>query len=46
MAMLSAYGFDYHSPEQINNFLSVRKSRKKIGSSYHNLFIVVSQGSI
>ena len=31
---LSAYGFDYNSLKLINNFLSDRKFRTKIGSSY------------
>ena len=31
---LSAYGFDYDLPEPINSFLSDRKFRRKIGSSY------------
>ena len=49
MAKLRAYGFDYNSLELINNLLSVRKFRTKIGSSYnpnYDLFIVVPQGSI
>ena len=42
-------GFDYHSLEPINNFLSVRKFRTKIVSSHspnHNMFIAVPQGLI
>ena len=34
LAKLSAYGFDYKSLKLINNFLSGRKFRTKIGSSY------------
>ena len=34
LAKLSAYGFDYDLPEPINSFLSDRKFRRKIGSSY------------
>ena len=34
LARLSAYGFDYNSLELINSFLSGRKFRTKIVSSY------------
>ena len=34
LAKLSAYGFDYSSLKLINSFLSSRKFRTKIGSSY------------
>ena len=47
--ILNAYGFDYNSPELINIFVSGRKVRKKIGSSYSinlDLFMSVPQGSI
>ena len=47
-AKLSAYGFDYSSLKLINSFLSDRKSRTKIGSSYSpylDLLVGVPQGS-
>ena len=46
---LSAYGFDYNSLILINSFLSGRKFRTKIGSSYspyHDLLVGVPQGTI
>ena len=46
---LSAYGVDYNSPVLINIFVSGRKLRTKIGSSYSlnlDLFMSVPQGSI
>ena len=49
LAKLSAYGFDYNSLKLINNFLSGRKFRTKIGSSYSlylELLVGVPQGSI
>ena len=49
MAKLSAYGFDYNSLKLINSFLSGRKFRTKIGSSYSpylDLLVGVPQGSI
>ena len=49
LAKLSAYGFDYNSLELINSFLSGRKFRTKIGSSYipnQDLLMGVLQGSI
>ena len=49
LAKLSAYDFNYNSLELINSFLSARKFRTKIASSYspnHDSFIVVLQGSV
>ena len=49
LAKLSAYGFDYNSLKLINSFLSDRKFRTKIGSSYTpylDLLVGVPQGSI
>ena len=49
LAKLSAYGFDYNSLKLINSFLSGRKFRTKIGSSYSpylDLLVGVPQGSI
>ena len=49
LAKLSAYGFDYNSLKLINSFLSNRKFRTKIGSSYTpylDLLVGVPQGSI
>ena len=49
MAKLSAYGFDYNSLKLINSFLSGRKFRTKIGSSYSpylDLLVGVPQGSV
>ena len=49
LAKLSAYGFDYNSLKLINSFLSGRKFRAKIGSSYSpylDLLVGVPQGSI
>ena len=49
MAKLSAYGFDYNSLKLINSFLSGRKFRTKIGSSYSpylDLLVFLPQGSI
>ena len=49
MAKLSAYGFDYNSQKLISSFLSDRKFRTKIGSSYSpylNLLVSVPEGSI
>ena len=46
---LSAYGFDYNSLKLINSFLSGRKFRTKICSSYSphlDLLVGVPQGSI
>ena len=46
---LSTYGFDYNSLKLINSFLSDRKFRTRIGSSYSHylvLLVVVPQGSI
>ena len=46
---LGAYGFDYNSLKLINSFLSGRKFRTKIGSSYTpylDLLVGVPQGSI
>ena len=46
---LGAYGFDYNSLKLINSFLSGRKFRTKIGSSYSpylDLLVGVPQGSI
>ena len=49
LAKLRAYGFDNNSLKQINSFLSGRKFRVKIGSSYSpylDLLVAVSQESI
>ena len=49
LAKLSAYDFDYNSLKLINSFLSGRKFRTKIGSSYSpylDLLVGVPQGSI
>ena len=49
LAKLSAYGFDYNSLKLINSFLSERKFKTKIGSSYSpylDLLVGVPQGSI
>ena len=49
LAKLSTYGFDYNSLKLINSFLSGRKFRTKIGSSYSpylDLLVGVPQGSI
>ena len=49
LANLSAYGFDYNSLKLISSFLSDRKFRTKIGSSYSpylDLLVGVPQGSI
>ena len=49
LAKLSTYGFDYNSLKLINSFLSGRKFRAKIGSSYSpylDLLVGVPQGSI
>ena len=49
LAKLSAYGFDYNSLKLINCFLSGRKFRTKIGSSYSpylDLLVRVPQGPI
>ena len=46
LAKLSAYDFDYNSLKLINSFLTDRKFRTKIGSSYSpylNLLVGVSQ---
>ena len=46
---LSANGFDYNSLKLINSFLSDRKFRTKIGSTYSpyfDLLVSVSQGSV
>ena len=46
---LSANGFDYNSLKLINSFLSDRKFRTKIGSTYSPYFyllVSVSQGSV
>ena len=49
LAKLRAYGFDYNSLKLINSFLSDRKFRTKISSSYSpylDLLVGVPQGSI
>ena len=49
LTKLSAYVFDYNSLKLINSFLSGRKFRTKIGSSYScylNLLVGAPQGSI
>ena len=49
LAKLDAYGFDYNSLKLINSFLSGRKFRTKIVSSYNlylNLLVGLPQGSI
>ena len=49
LAKLSTYGFDYNSLKLINSFLSGRKFRTKIGSSYSpylDLLVGVPQESI
>ena len=49
LAKLSAYGFDYNSLKLIHSFLSGRKFRTKIGSSYCpylDLLLGVPQGPI
>ena len=49
LAKLSAYGFDYNSQKLINSFLSGRKFKTKICSSYSpylDLLVGVPQGSI
>ena len=49
LTKLSAYGFDYNSQKLINSFLSGRKFRTKIGSSYSpylDLLVGVPEESI
>ena len=49
LAKLSGYGFEKNSLKLINSFLSGRKVRAKIGSSYSlylDLSVAVPQGSI
>ena len=46
LVKLSVYGFGYNSLELINSFLSGRKFRTKIGSTYspnHDIFMVIPQ---
>ena len=49
LAKLNAYGFDYKSLKLISSFLSDKKYRTKINSSFSEwkyLFIGVTQGSV
>ena len=49
LAKLNAYGFDYKSLKLISSFLSNRKYRAKINSSFSkwkNLLIGIPQGSV
>ena len=49
LAKLEAYGFTYESLKLINSYLTDRKHRAKVNSSYSSfldLLIGVSQGSI
>ena len=48
-AKIDAYSFDYNSLKLINSFLSVRKFRFTVDSSYSpylNLFVSVTKGSV